>query len=814
MPVVSARELSADEALARAVSMPGKQGIMKSPAKASGMSLAYTLETEDVATVYVFNREGGGFYVLSGSDTAPAILGYSDRGTIDRHNMPPALIDWLETYGKDIYNSEKNNCRVISASPEASMKSVAPITKTRWNQDAPYNAKCPDLYGYKTYTGCVATAMAQVMKTYEWPLQGTGTNSYLWNGDSTLTLDFSKVKFDWANMLDSYSGEYTQAQSDAVATLMYAAGMSTDMDYSTRGSGTQGWKAGRGLITNLGYDKSLNYFMRDYYRLDEWNKMIYGELAKGHPVFYAGANTQVGHAFVLDGYDSTTGFFHVNWGWGGSSNGYYSIITLDPGSSQGIGGSSAGYYGNQGALIGLKKAEEGSETIPNWNCSGDFYTEVSAYARKDSTYVEFFTKSASKGFYNFGLTTTTIDFGVKLQASPDSVIYVWSDVYKNLTVGPYLGYRQPVIMSTLFPDKGTYTMTPVYRCNGKVYPLRSPIVCNNSVKLECSADSLKFTPITYTFRLKGSDIKIEGSTYADSYLKGTAKVENLGKEYIGSIYGVLLLDGEVYGAIQAGYVDIVEGGSTEIKFKELIGTGYKGEYQFALSMPDGTLISEPIPVTISPLPSGTPTVKVTEYSFPGSLGGTGMADDPYLVMTSPFDVKASITCTSGFFTYPLGFWMYHLNQSSAAHVMGDDVFIDKGETKVMNFSGDVSAGINLGEMYLGFFSYIKSKTVFRINRNQFIYLKFVGRESGIEDVSLAAENTIGFKVEQESVEVTATEGVKNVEIYNLGGLCVAGKSFGGCPVTASVLTSQLNRGHYIVKITTASQSTTRRMIKK
>ena len=809
-----ARQLTAEQALTRAISQSGKAMRMNVPSSGSQLALAYAVKTDGIASVYVFNRTGGGFYVLSGSDNAPAILGYSDNGTIDPATMPPAFKDWLEIYGKDIYNGEKNKCPVIFAPLDPNMKSVAPIIKTKWNQDAPYNSMCPDLFGYKTYTGCVATAMAQVMKSHEWPLQGSGSNKYEWQEGDTLSLDFSKIKFDWANMLDSYSGEYTQKQADAVATLMYAAGVSSDMNYTTKGSGTTSWKAGRAFINNFGYDKSLQYLMRDYYHLPEWTKMVYGELDSGRAVYYSGSNAEIGHAFILDGYDSSTGFFHVNWGWGGSSDGYYSMITLDPGSSQGIGGSTEGYYGSQGAMIGLKKAESTGEFKTLWYSTGDFATSKSVVERDSTSVVTFFSGSSAQGIYNFGFSSSNIDFGVKLQASPDSIVYVWSDVYRNLNVDPYYGYRQPTISSTLFPATGVYKMTPVYRSNGEIYEMRMPINRCQAVSVECSETTLKFKQIPMEYNIKGSEVKLEAPYYAGKTIKGTAKLQNLGEEYFGWIYGVFIRNGSIVSAIAFNYVDLLKDENLEISFKNKFSTSLSGDYTFALSLPDGTLISEPFAINVSPLPAGEPTISLKSYAFPENKGGNGDADDPYLLLTSPLQATASINCSAGVFAYPLAFSIYNLDQSLAGYIHGEDVLIDKGETKTVNYSGDISSKVNLGELYFGTFDYVKGNYLYRISRYQFIYLKFVGRQSGIEEVSLGNTDPFGFKIERDFISITSTDGVKSVEIYNLSGIRVLNEYFTDKPLSVDMSTSSLQAGQYIVRVNTSDKCFTRKMIKR
>ncbi|MBQ0021307.1 MAG: C10 family peptidase, partial [Bacteroidales bacterium] len=232
-----------------------------------------------------------------------------------------------------------------------------------WAQNDPYNRLCPTVPGSDTKcaTGCVATATAQVMKYHQWPKQGAGQNSYVsLTNQFELSADFSQSIYDWDNMLDDYSKGYTEQQGNAVARLMSDIGIAENMDYDQE-SGTETYYATYALATFFGYSKEAQMIQRDYYNYAEWNDLLKKELAASRPVVIGGSqktNAVLGHEFVLDGYDKD-GMYHINWGWGGMSNGYYDINILCP-KHQGTGGSNAGYPGLQDAIVNCFPDKDGT----------------------------------------------------------------------------------------------------------------------------------------------------------------------------------------------------------------------------------------------------------------------------------------------------------------------------------------------------------------------------------------------------------------------------------------------------------------------
>ena len=331
-----------------------------------------------VSGLYVFNvADDEGFVIVSNDDRTFPVLGYSDSGSIDPDNMPANMRAWLQGYADEIAWMNEHNIQPASQSSSRrtnrSVKTaIDPLVKTHWDQGAPYNNLTPyyrkidgNYYystsyqdGYKhCATGCVATAMAQVMKYHQWPTSPTtNISEYIWQGNTLGPLT-STITFDWANMQNTYSGEYTEAQATAIATLMQYCGYSVKMDYGPQ-SGSITKNVADALKEYFDYKKgTTQYVSRSYYSYDNWVDLIYYEVAHNRPVVYGGASTGGGHEFVCDGYQYTdeTDFFHINWGWGGKSDNYFVLSALNP-YEQGIGGSSTndGFRYGQDAVIGIQ----------------------------------------------------------------------------------------------------------------------------------------------------------------------------------------------------------------------------------------------------------------------------------------------------------------------------------------------------------------------------------------------------------------------------------------------------------------------------
>ena len=280
------------------------------------------VEQLDAVTIVADNDNG--FVIVSNQDSFKPVIGYSYT-KFDAGNMPDGFKWWLKTI-----NSSMSSGRVATRGtiPSKLKPSVEPMIETKWGQGAPFNNLCPSVSGQHCVTGCVATAMAQICKYHRYPEHGYGNNSYsftLEGRKTTITMDFSNIYFDYSKMLNSYAGTYNSQHAEAVATLMEACGKAAEMSYGLITSGTSCGFMQSAMAIHLGYTFGVDYETTLMQRLDETtrNNIIYSNISKGLPVYYEGGS----HGFIFDGYDQD-GNVHVNWGWNGNYDGYYSIDNL------------------------------------------------------------------------------------------------------------------------------------------------------------------------------------------------------------------------------------------------------------------------------------------------------------------------------------------------------------------------------------------------------------------------------------------------------------------------------------------------------
>ncbi len=320
-----------------------------------------TAASDAGAPLYVFNRAGGnGFVIVAGDDAATPVLGYSTQGAFSYDNMPENLRQWLALNERYVQACAGNQALPRGASQGVPV--VSPLLgDIHWGQGHPFNDLCPT-YGTGThyYVGCVATAATQIMRFHSYPEHGTGSKTITVDGKD-VSADFGSTTYYWDRMLPTYDGEdYTTEQGMAVATLAAHFGVAVDMEYQPAGSGAHSMVVPQALRDYFNYDQALTMRKRDYYSSEEWLQLIKSELDAGRPVYYAATSEtgSSGHAFVCDGYDSE-GFVHINWGWYGTSDGYFLVSHLDP-DDLGIGGGTGGYNLDQEIITGIQPPADGT----------------------------------------------------------------------------------------------------------------------------------------------------------------------------------------------------------------------------------------------------------------------------------------------------------------------------------------------------------------------------------------------------------------------------------------------------------------------
>lgn len=339
-------------------------------ARKQGSKGEITLSQE---SYYVFpNANSKGFTIVSGDDRLPEIVGYSSQGSYDENNLPEGFVSFMEAY-QNLYNKVNlgdaealKNLAEIKAwrnkknASATSTSAVAPLLgNIEWDQTSPYNNMCPRYDSvHVAATGCVATAMAQVMAYYKYPKQlKADIPGYVnrWNGIpmEIPTITREEGIYDWDNMLPKYNKEAnaTQQQKDAVAKLMYHCGAAVQMNYGPESAAAV---SATKLAKYFGYDADLMMDLnRSTFTLDKWMQIIDTELAAGRPVLYSGQASDGGHQFICDGKDGE-GLYHINWGWSGNQNGFFDLSLLNPEKGgTGSGNSTEGYNRSCSITIGI-----------------------------------------------------------------------------------------------------------------------------------------------------------------------------------------------------------------------------------------------------------------------------------------------------------------------------------------------------------------------------------------------------------------------------------------------------------------------------
>ena len=336
-----AKPVSVDQA--KSVGQMFVQSNFEQSRQSQDLALVYTgTSNRGEACFYVFNVGDHGFVIVSADDFYRPIIGYSDERNFDTNINPELayMLDKLIAFRSGRHTDQA--VPQVAAEWQSVMNSGKLLSRnggrekfylvqTKWDQGSPYNYYCPQATGGpggRVYAGCVATAMGQVMKYWNHPLQGTGSHTDYNSGFGGLSANFGATTYDWDNMPLSLRNSSPQVEIEAVALLLYHCGISVDMHYAIDGSGAYSDDVPGAIRQYFGYSNQASLKTRDNFSYADWSQMLKESFDMGWPVYYSGQSPEGGHAFVCDGYDDN-GFFHYNWGWSGSGDDYYDFDQID-----------------------------------------------------------------------------------------------------------------------------------------------------------------------------------------------------------------------------------------------------------------------------------------------------------------------------------------------------------------------------------------------------------------------------------------------------------------------------------------------------
>lgn len=538
--LASPRTFSQAKAIAeRKAALLGIKIDKKAAAKAPSMNGGTTTA---VSPYYVFPfGENKGFAIVSGDDDMPEIVGYADHGTYDANNMPAAMAAFLNNYRATIEAMKQGNASAIKNIAEAkalranntrATTAVSPLLgDIKWNQSEPYNNMCPKYDGTNlSATGCVATAMAQVMMYWKYPKElKADINEYkTYTHKLQVAGELKGQKYDWDNMLPTYTNNnYTQTQADAVAKLMLHCGKAVEMDYGEESGANV--TPGR-LAKYFGYDSDLMLdLMRSCFTLAEWTAIIDKELQAKRPILYSGRTTNGGHQFVCDGSDGN-GLYHINWGWGGYQDGYFDITILNPGQGGiGAGNVTDGYNRGCDMIIGIQpdngKVDEPLVDVPAIRIehfsNNNLTTGIDLTKATRTNINEDFTITINEWWAN--PYTTNINCIVGYGISDGKGGYELISKTENINMdgikdnGRYSLCGSTITINNRFSPNGTYTIYGIYSTdNGKIwkkcayYNMRPYVVKSTATTLtlvktqltaDITTDETHYNGVEGTFKL-------------------------------------------------------------------------------------------------------------------------------------------------------------------------------------------------------------------------------------------------------------------------------------------------------------------------
>lgn len=699
---------------------------------------------------YVFNvGDDDGFVLVSGDDRTLPVLGYADRGQFTVEDMPDNLRGWLEGYEKQLaYLQEKEisaDASMIARAPQRAKTAISPLLTSTWNQRYPYNNSCPVYNGMCCATGCVATAMAQLMYYYRWPnlvpnpIPGYVTANL---GQEIPTIPLGPI--DWNNMLPSYDDvDATEAQQKAVADLMFRCGASVEMMYGPKASGAYDVDVPKALTSYFCYDRSIQHLSRSSFSKDEWERLLDNELDGSHPVLYFGQSVGGGHAFVIDGRDQR-GYYHVNWGWSGHSDGYFLLSILNPYNNDEIGSSSTsdGFSLEQVMLTNVKPdsyTDSQDDILLTTSISASQTTFSRSSVNDDFTGVPIEMRVESGGVVGL----MELGIGVFDNAG-NAVKYIADDPMEFTTPFNRVLCTNSIDFGSGLVD-GSYVIAGVSRNYGHAVWHKN--YGSNTQYLTAVVSGNKLTITNPSVSLTGTvSLAQQPEVGADNVI--TATITNNGTDFNGDLY--LFANG------------IFSGGTN---FEAKAGQTAEWSFEYKPSNPGITEFTvaseirwEKETQTYSMV---TPVASTTE-SVKGFLLETALeainCDDNNNVTGSTLKLKASLTNLSAeTYNHPVRFRLFKLEEGTT-YSSGDaqeNVSIYSGETKTVTH---YFAGLESGKTYFGLIEYYSANDFYINGAQSEMYVMGADSYANLSITENTANATNGIVKEN---KIVARASVKN-----------------------------------------------------
>lgn len=647
-----ARRLAAQFAESRGAQLKGE------PLRAPGRTTA----TEQ-QPLYVFNTDGNqGFVIVSGDDRAETILGYTEQGQYDEDALPENFRWWLEMTAKEIeaLSLQGEAQREAPARKVKTHRAITPLLVTEWNQGSAteegyiYNTLCPTINGKHCITGCVATAGAQIMYYYQWPKKATSVvpGYTTENSQADTSADLPAVTFKWADMKPVYtSADKGSAAAEAVARLMLYCGYAANMWYGLGASSAATSILARGMAQYFDYDpNTFRTVYRDAYSIEEWDELIYQELAASRPIVYSGSSFTGGHAFICDGYDGE-GMYHFNWGWGGSYNGFFTLQATNP-YSQGE-STREGYVFQQYVTIGIQpNTGAGAPDDPNRDDEWEEETIEGIVATASNPSLEGTTitmrlanQNEESCYFGFGMGELNADGSI-------TVIDTQYENYQSVELKKNWGFGEMSFdVSGYELSEGTHKLVPVSISKGETEWKRCKPA---SVWFEVTVDAngAKSIVVHPVVDLEISNLKVVSGLQPGQRQTITFDVTNKGDNFDGALYLLLQTTGEnEYKSSKS--MKIKTGNTKSYRMSAYQLT--EGTHTLLLCRNySGTQVLATITLTLKQ------SLKATAFDVPGYRLATSVqrvnvtVENSHGEYTSPLYLFASKTTTKGSAVYAAG----------------------------------------------------------------------------------------------------------------------------------------------------------------
>lgn len=530
--------------MAQASNVTPKKALQKAqafmPYQAQNLQLVAQAEGKNPAWYAFSDKNHGGFIIMAGDDRVNQVLGYSDEGTFDADNMPENMKWWLKGCEEQIELLRQGKAQAVPVLENR--PAVAPMVTSKWGQYGPYNLQTPEIEGSHAPTGCMPTAMAQILYYWKSKAGASAIDEYTTQTEKILRPALPATTFNYEIMQDEYDRNDTSEGAVEVAKLMLYCGQAFHVDYEALESSANGGSSN--FVQNFHFDIHGFDLSSISESRENWNESLYGELAAGRPIFMSAISYQTGHGFVVDGYEN--GLYHINWGWYGSNDGYYLLDAACPGTEGKTEMQGEGYSIGQTAGIGLCPASDDISHDDMALSVSSIETDAASYTRR----------SADEDFSISVFAQINNNYGATLSFDYTAAVYTTEGEF--VSVGFVRTLELMHLYGGKFPhyidfgsgiESGNYILKVVSRLEGQETWNPDLGSYRHYVELFIDGNTMTAVPVTNPFKkeLTINSMEVVGTSKVGKATTLKFNATNSGTYYINAVY--VMIDGSLESAI-------------------------------------------------------------------------------------------------------------------------------------------------------------------------------------------------------------------------------------------------------------------------